>query len=681
MHAPTPHIVPVSRHYPFSAVVGQPEMKRALLLVALEPDLGGVLLAGEKGTAKSTAARALAHLLPPITVVEGCPFGCEPAGPLCPDCRRRRRPLPTRRVPTPFVELPLGAGEDRLAGSLDLEAAIRQGRARLSPGLLARAHRGILYIDEVNLLAPHLVHLILDAAAGGVHHLEREGLSRRHPARFALVGSMNPEEGPLSPQLSDRFGLCVEVRGERNPALRRLVITRRLAWEADPVGFAVAWSAAEERLRRRLAAAREHLKQVELTPAARAEAALRARLARAAGQRAEIAMCRAARALAAWWGEARAEERHVAAVAAMALRHRRRPAPAPQAQPQARLKEPSPEDTPQETARVVRATQVPDHAGHRPGPGGERTLYVLSPAPVRPIATRLPAREGTSRTQPGRRSARQTETSRGRYVRASSRRRGRPLALDATFRAAAPHQPARQAEAGPGAPALIVREPDLREKVCAARRGRLVVFCVDASGSMNAAARMRETKAAVLGLLTEAYQKRDRVGLVVFGGLSARELLPPTSSVEVARRLLAELPTGGKTPLAAGLVCLAGVLERELARDPRLTPLALILTDGRPNVPLAAQDRAEVLARPAGNKGGGWGDGWGDGGYADREVLQIARRLGRMRQVHFVVVDIDTGHHHEINLCRPLADYLGAPCVSLRRVSAQGVLEVVRRHR
>jgi magnesium chelatase subunit D len=319
----------------------------------------------------------------------------------------------------------------------------------------------------------------------------------------------------------------------------------------------------------------------------------------------------------------------------------------------------------------------------QPGPGdqpaGERTLYLLDPGPVLPVATRLPAREATSLRQAGRRQAREVAGSRGRYLRASARRLGRPLALDATFRAAAPHQAARRAAAGPGGPALLLRPCDVREKVRAAKRGRLVVFCVDASGSMNAAARMRETKAAVLGLLTEAYQKRDRVGLVAFGGLSARELLPPTSSVEVARRLLAELPTGGKTPLAAGLVALAGVCRREMAADPRVSPLAVILTDGRPNVPLAAAT-ADILNQPAGRKGGGWGDGWGDGGYADREALDLAKRLAAEPRLRFVVVDTDVGHHHEINLCRALADYLGAPCVSLRTVTAGQVLDLVRAH-
>ncbi|MCB2228369.1 MAG: VWA domain-containing protein [Desulfarculaceae bacterium] len=632
--------------YPFAAIAGQARLKLALLLLGVDLGLGGVLLRGEKGTAKSTAARGLASLLPPL-----------------PDGR-----------PTPFVELPLGATEDRLAGGLDLGAAVKEGRLAAREGLLARADQGVLYVDEVNLLPPHLTHLVLDAAVSGVARLEREGLSLAHAARFALVASYNPEEGPLGPQLADRFGLCVRVRGEQDPALRVEVLKRRLAWEADPLGFAQEWQSEQDALRRRLIAARERLPRVELGEAERALAAELAANAGSQGQRGELATARAARALAAWQGAKSVSPEIVYQAADLALPHRRTQA-APAQTPLPRLLESgqAPEEAPPRRASEEDGPAL--EAGDRPGQ--ERSLRVLTPGAVLPVATRLPAREATSRTQAGRRSAREVAGERGRYIRASSQRLGRGLALDATFRAAAPHQKARRT---PGGPALVVAEPDIREKVRAARRGRLLLFCVDASGSMNAAARMKTTKAAVLGLLTEAYQKRDRVGLVAFGGTSARELLPPTSSVEVARRMLAELPTGGKTPLAAGLVGVGAALERELAADPKLTPLVIILTDGRPNVPLAASQPEDYDPRVAGNKGGGWGDGWGDGGYADREVLNLARRLHAAFRARFVVVDTDTGHHHEINLCRALAEYLGAACVSLRKLTAEGVLDLVHKH-
>jgi len=365
----------------------------------------------------------------------------------------------------------------------------------------------------------------------------------------------------------------------------------------------------------------------------------------------------------------------VAEVAPLALAHRARNL-GRGAPPLPRLRG---DAAPEQTATSRPAQPAEDQQAPRGsrGQGQERSLRILTPAAVRPVATRLPAREMGAAKQSGRRSSREVPGAQGRYIRASAQRLGRSLALDATLRAAAPHQSQRRA---PGSARLVVREPDIREKVRSAKRGRLLLFCVDASGSMNAAARMRSTKAAVLGLLTEAYQKRDRVGLVAFGGNNARELLPPTSSVEVARRMLAELPTGGKTPLAAGLVEVAAVLERELAADPKLTPLVVILSDGRPNVPLAAAGGQAYDPSRAGDKGGGWGDGWGDGGYADREVLRLAQRLAAAGRARFVVVDTDIGHHHEINLCRALAEYLGAACVPLRRLTAEGVLDLVKEH-
>lgn len=661
--------------YPFAAIVGQERLKTALLLLGVDLGLGGVLLRGEKGTAKSTASRALARLLPPLEVVEGCPAGCDPGGAPCAACAAQPKPLPVKQVPTPFVELPLGASEDCLAGSLDLGAAVRRGELTVRLGLLARAHRGVLYIDEVNLLPPHLAHLVLDAAASGTAFLEREGLSLSHPARFALVASYNPEEGPLGPQLADRFGLCVRVRGEQDPEPRVEVLKRRLAFENDPQAFAAQWAGEEDALRSRLVQARERLPQVEVGLPARGRAAELAARAHSQGQRGELACIRAARALAAWRGLGSVTPELVDEVAALALAHRTREGQTQEPPPLPRVLR---EELPPEEVKPTRIEPVErDMQQSGDQPGQERGLRILSPGEVRPVATRLPARESTSQAQAGRRASREVATARGRYIRASSQRLGRGLALDATFRAAAPHQKSRRT---PDGPALVVKEPDIREKVRASRRGRLLLFCVDASGSMNAAARMKTTKAAVLGVLTEAYQKRDRVGLVAFGGSGSRELLPPTSSVEVARRMLAELPTGGKTPLAAGLVSLAAVLERELAADPKLTPLAIIMTDGRPNVPLAAGQGLGYDPGKAGNKGGGWGDGWGDGGYADREVLNLARRLRASFRARFVVVDTDTGHHHEINLCRALAEYLGAYCVPLRRLTTEGVLDLVRRH-
>ena len=293
--------------YPFAALVGQELLKKALILNAINPRLGGLLVRGEKGTAKSTAARGLAALLPPIPVVAGCPFHCHPeqAELMCGSCRERLakgEALPVRYRPMPVVDLPLGATEDRLLGSIDLERAIKSGERHFEPGLLAAANRGILYVDEVNLLDDHLVDVLLDAAAMGVNVVEREGISFEHPARFILVGTMNPEEGELRPQLLDRFGLCVEVTGLTNLDERMAVVTRRLAYEADSAGFAAQWEAHQERLRDNIISARERLPRVTYTPEILRLISMICLDQGVDGHRADIFMLKAAQTLAAFYG-------------------------------------------------------------------------------------------------------------------------------------------------------------------------------------------------------------------------------------------------------------------------------------------------------------------------------------------------------------------------------------------
>lgn len=313
--------------YPFSAIAGQDEMRRALLIAAVDPGVGGVLLFGDRGTGKSTAVRALANLLPPMPVREGCPYNCPPEACAQPDgcpARAHRSPGKTCDVPVPVVDLPLGATEDRVVGALDLERALTRGEKAFEPGLLARANRGFLYVDEVNLLEDHLVDLLLDVAASGENVVEREGLSVRHPARFVLIGSGNPEEGELRPQLLDRFGLAIEVTTPPDLETRIDVVRRRDAFERDPGRFLASWRAAEDRLRRQIAVARERLPSVE-TPEQALEwaAGLCLRLG-TDGLRGELTLIRTARALACLEGDARVEDRHLRAVATSALAHRLR---------------------------------------------------------------------------------------------------------------------------------------------------------------------------------------------------------------------------------------------------------------------------------------------------------------------------------------------------------------------
>ncbi len=315
--------------FPFTAIVAQDELKLALTVCAVDPGIGGVLAFGDRGTGKSTAVRALAALLPPMRVIEGCRYGCDPdaRGAWCTECRARlgENAKPKARLaPVPVVDLPLGATEDRVVGALDLERALSRGEKAFEPGLLARANRGFLYVDEVNLLEDHLVDLLIDVAASGENVVEREGLSVRHPARFVIVGSGNPEEGELRPQLLDRFGLAVEVRTPDDLATRVSVVKRRDAFERDPVAFTAQWQPAQDAARKKIVAARKRLAEVEVADAVLERAAGLCMALGTDGLRGELTLVRAARALAAYEGAKAVDDSQLKRLASPALRHRLR---------------------------------------------------------------------------------------------------------------------------------------------------------------------------------------------------------------------------------------------------------------------------------------------------------------------------------------------------------------------
>ncbi|MEW2330863.1 VWA domain-containing protein [Micromonospora chersina] len=657
--------------YPFSAVLGMDEMRLALLLNAVSPAVGGVLVRGEKGTAKSTAVRALAGLLPPVDRVAACRFACDPAAPDpgCPDGPHPAGSAVERR-PARLVELPVGAAEDRVVGSLDLEKALAEGVRAYEPGLLAAAHRGVLYVDEVNLLHDHLVDLLLDAAAMGRCHVEREGVSVSHAARFLLVGTMNPEEGELRPQLLDRFGLTVEVAASRDPAVRAEVVRRRLAADADPAGFNAGWAEADAEVARRVAAARRRLPRVALPDAALRQIAEVCAAFDVDGMRADIVTARTAVAHAAWHGRDRVTADDVRVAARLALPHRRRrdPFDTPGLDEQ-RLDEalrrageqhpdddpdggpdgspgpdggpgggPGPDggagggpgggfggaepDGPGRPARGKGGTGGRDRSGSsddtgRPGspddgrgtgrdgrwpangrtggrpedPGSAEGRPGTVALPDRGLRARLFTAPGVGEGVPGRRSRARTGRGRTTGARVPAGRAG-ALHLPATVRAGAPHQAARGRGGGP----LRLRPSDVREAVREGREGNLVLFVVDASGSMGARERMSAVKGAVLALLTDAYQRRDKVAVVAFRDTGAQTLLPATSSVLAASTRLAELPTGGRTPLAEGLLAAADLLRVERLRDPKRRPLVLVVTDGRATAGPRPLDRAARAA-------------------------------------------------------------------------------------
>ncbi|WP_089100825.1 putative cobaltochelatase [Streptomyces hyaluromycini] len=656
----------MSTPFPFTAVVGQDDLRLALLLNAVSPAVGGVLVRGEKGTAKSTAVRALSALLPGVDVVAGCRFSCDPAAPdpACPDGPHEPGAYESR--PARMVELPVGASEDRLVGALDIERALAEGVKAFEPGLLADAHRGILYVDEVNLLHDHLVDLLLDAAAMGASYVEREGVSVRHAARFLLVGTMNPEEGELRPQLLDRFGLTVEVAASREPDQRVEVVRRRLAYDDDPAGFATRWAGEEAAVRQRIVAARELLPSVRLSDGALRQIAATCAAFEVDGMRADIVMARTATALAAWAGrtEVLAEDVRQAALLALPHRRRRNPFDAPgldEDKLDQTLEEfsgeddedpdpdgpggggggPSPEDGgPQGGDTGARPEAGEDGEPQASGAGaGEQ-------APARasePFRTRVLSVPGIGEGVAGRRSRARTE-----HGRTTGARRPRgtltKLHLAATVQAAAPHQRAR----GRSGPGLVLRRDDLRQANREGREGNLVLFVVDASGSMAARQRMSAVKGAVLSLLLDAYQRRDKVGLVTFRGAAADVALPPTSSVDAAASRLESLPTGGRTPLAAGLLKAHDVLRVERLRDPARRALLVVVTDGRAT-----------------------------GGPEPVALAGRAARLFAADGVASVVVDCESGPVR-LGLAGQLAGDLGGAAVTLDELRADSIAGLVK---
>jgi magnesium chelatase subunit D len=612
-----------SRGFPFTAVVGAESMRLALILNAVSPAIGGVLVRGQKGTAKSTAVRGLSALLPEVSVVTGCRFGCDPAAVEdgCPD-GPHKNPVASWR-PARLVELPVGASEDRVVGSLDLERALSEGVRAFEPGLLAGAHRGILYVDEVNLLADHLVDVLLDAAAMGRNHVERDSVSVSHPARFVLIGSMNPEEGELRPQLLDRFGLTVDVTASRDPLTRVEVVRRRLAADADPTGFAQRWAGAERDLAAQIVTAQALLPEVQMPDSALRQIAEVCAAFDVDGMRADIVAARAAGAHAAWQGRTTVTAEDVRAAVLLALPHRRRRNPfdepgldsealdqaldrASQNTPD--QPDPDPDGNPdgdpdgdggpdgggQPLTDSEPSPQQPSvsHESSTQDPGEDSSTQNSSSSPTQPHeaptghAGRAPLIRGTGKAAgtPGRRSA--ARTGRGRTVGAlpTSATTG-PIHLQATLAAAAPLQIGRGRQSG----RILLAASDLRRAERRGKEGNLVLFVVDASGSMAARARMTEVKGAVLGLLLDAYQRRDKVGLITFRDKGAELVLPPTTSVENAAGRLDAIQTGGRTPLAAGLAKAVQVISAERLRDPLRRPLVLLITDGRADAASAAR--------------------------------------------------------------------------------------------
>ncbi len=676
--------------YPFTAIVGQERLKRALILNAVNSRVGGVLIRGEKGTAKSTAVRGLARLLPPITVVQDCPYSCDPSAPAtwCAQCRQRAAvgELPTYVRATRVVELPVSASEDRVVGSLDLEHAITEGQRRFEPGLLAQVNRGLLYVDEANLLDDHLVDLLLDAAAMGVNTVEREGVSISHPARFILVGTMNPEEGELRPQLLDRFGLAVEVAGLLDVPARVAVIERRMAYEADSGAFIDAWSPQEAALAERIQSARALLPAVRIDRSDMAAVASLCIELGVDGHRADLTILETARTHAAWSGRSALSAEDIRLAAELALPHRMRRQPfgevkvdeqriadilqrngknaeAAQGVEEKKKLEPGNDEQSGEqggddesggggsVAPMPQAGAADSPQSSDSGEGGA-SFEAESVFQTRRLET---AADRAQRQAAGKRSRTRTTRKQGRYITSKRAARVTDLAFDATLREAALYQRQRRLEAtadGRRRPKVLLKRSDLRQKVRVRRTRNAVCFVVDASWSMAAEERMQATKNAVLSLLRDAYQRRDRVGLVSFQRDYARVLLPLTNSVELAQRRLQSMPTGGKTPLARGMLTAYELLDRARRQDDEIVPLMVLLTDGQANVSISQMP-------------------------PQQEAYQIADLIAA-HDVEAIV--IDTEHpNFERGLSRQLAEHLKGRYYRLEDLQDGGLVQAVRR--
>ena len=633
--------------YPFTAVVGQEQAKRALLIALVNPHAGGLLIGGRKGTAKTTLVRAAQELL----------------------------------APRKIIDLPLNVTEDMLFGSIDIEYAVSKGERRFLPGILGRANGNVLYIDEANLLRQELLTAVLDANSAGFNHVERDGISFSHEVNYTVIGTMNPEEGILPNHVLDRFGMYVDVQSELETASRVEIIKRALEFGKNIAEFRKRYAEKTEELQELIKTSRETLKQVEISDAMMQLAAQMCAQAYCAGHRAEIYLLEAARAIAALAKRAYILPQDMQEAAVYVLPHRMRTPPEPeemeqedQEQNEEQEKNQEPQDDEQsddnQPDELPPPPQLPDNEDDGSDEDSdenqeqdeekqnERDSNQL--APEEQIADidrsfRIPklvldmGKNTALRRGSGKRSATKTDLKQGRYVRAElPKAKVEDLAFDATIRAAAPYQRMREANGC----ALNIQKEDLRQKVREKRIGNTFLFAVDASGSMGARERMSSVKGAIFYMLQDAYQKRDRVGMIAFRRQKAEVLLPITRSVDLAQKRLAEMPTGGKTPLADGLATALLTLAKLNKKDSELEPILVLVTDGRAN---AVEE---------------------NGGDPIEAAIKMAEKI-RKAKITSVVIDTENDFI-KLGVAKKVAQAMGASYYNLRQLSKEHILRIVR---